>query len=63
MYIGNRINLFVGIGLIVFGIVIVISGSTWGLISCGVGIASIASALISHTYQKRVRIKKNEKKL
>ena len=29
MYIGNRINLFAGIGLIVFGIIIVISGSTF----------------------------------
>ena len=56
MYIGNRINLFAGIGLVVFGAIVVISGSTWGFISCGVGIASISSALISHAYQKRKNI-------
>ena len=63
MYIGNRINLLAGIGLVVFGFVVVISGSTWGFISCVAGIATIASAMISHAYQKRVRNKRDEKKL
>jgi len=53
MYIGNRINLFAGIGLVVFGVIVVICGSTWGFISCVAGTAAIASALISHAYQKR----------
>jgi len=53
MYIGNRINLFAGIGLVVFGSIVAINGSTWGFISCIAGIAAISSAMISHAYQKR----------
>jgi len=58
MYIGNRINLFAGIGLVVFGFVVVISGNVWGFVISLAGIAAISSAMISHACQKRVRIKK-----
>ncbi|MCL2840522.1 MAG: hypothetical protein FWE05_07075 [Defluviitaleaceae bacterium] len=46
--IGKYTNFVLGIGLIVFGIVVVMNRNIWGIASCIAGIATITNGLIAY---------------
>jgi|GEM_PF-5232719 len=46
--VGKYANFVLGIGLIVYGIILVINRNIWGISSCIAGIAAIANGIISY---------------